>query len=140
MSEKKIIRTNGDYVGRDKVSTASGGSVVIGGNVTGSTIITGSQNVVGDVANVFLPIYRTVDASKLPPQEKEDLKAEIAEVEQEVKKGDQANEGFLSRHLRNIRRMAPDILDVVLAALANPVAGLGMVAKKVAEKIKAEMQ
>jgi hypothetical protein len=34
--------------------------------------------------------------------------------------------------------MAPDILDVVLATFANPVAGAGMVIKKIAEKMKAD--
>ena len=44
------------------------------------------------------------------------------------------DEGFLSRRLRNIARMAPDVLDVVVATLANPLAGLGVAAKKLAEK------
>jgi hypothetical protein len=38
--------------------------------------------------------------------------------------------------LRNIQRMAPDILDVVLAALSNPAAGFASVVKKVAQRIE----
>jgi hypothetical protein len=34
--------------------------------------------------------------------------------------------------------MAPDILEVVLATMANPAAGLGLVATKVANKMQAE--
>jgi hypothetical protein len=36
--------------------------------------------------------------------------------------------------------MAPDIYDVIITTFANPVAGLGMVAKKVAEKMRAEAE
>ena len=45
-------------------------------------------------------------------------------------------ESSLSRHFRNIARMAPDILDVVVATLGNPLAGLGVAVKKIAEKAK----
>jgi hypothetical protein len=34
--------------------------------------------------------------------------------------------------------MAPDILDVVVATLVNPLAGLGVAAKKIADKAKEE--
>jgi hypothetical protein len=72
--------------------------------------------------------------SKLSPVERADVKAEIKDVEKEIQKGDQADESGVTRHLRNVQRMAPDILDVVVATLGNPAAGLGMVAKKIAEK------
>jgi hypothetical protein len=48
-----------------------------------------------------------------------------------------AYEGFLSRRFRNIARLAPDVLDLV-AMLANPLAGLGVAVKKIAEKAKEE--
>lgn len=117
---------------------AGDGSVVIGGNVTGSNIVVGNDNVVNSTvsAPTFLAIYRLVDEHPvLSPVEKADVKAELQEVEKETQKGEQADDGALSRHLRNVQRMAPDILDVVLATLANPLAGFGMVAKKVAQKM-----
>jgi len=131
-------KQGGEYVGRDQKISAGNGSVVIGGNVTGSTIITGDRNVVSPGVNFFLPIYQAVEEKKdLTPDAKADLKAEIQELEAEVKKGEQADETFLARRLRNIRRIAPDILEVVTATLANPAAGFGLIAKKVAEKAKA---
>lgn len=134
MADKK---QTGNSVGRDRKLLAGNGSVVVGGNVSGSTIITGSQNVVSLQANFFLPVYQAVDAKKnLTPEAKSDLKAEIQEVEDEVKKGDQVDESFLARRLRNIKRIAPDILDVVVATIANPLAGFSLIAKKVAEKSK----
>jgi hypothetical protein len=50
------------------------------------------------------------------------------------------DEGFLARRFRNIARMAPDVLDVVVATLGNPLAGLGVAVKKIAEKAKEETQ
>jgi hypothetical protein len=66
------------------------------------------------------------------------LRTEIEELRQELGKKGKANEGSLMRRLRNIGRMAPDILEVTLATIANPIAGFGVIAKKVAEKAKAE--
>lgn len=131
-------KQGGDYIGRDQKISAGNGSVVIGGNVTGSTIVTGNQNVVTAGTNFFLPIYQAIEERKdLTPDAKADLKAEIQEVEAEVKKGEQADETFLARRLRNIRRIAPDILDVVTATLTNPTAGFSLIARKVAEKARA---
>lgn len=131
-------KQGGDYIGRDQKISAGNGSVVIGGNVTSSTIVTGNQNVVTAGTNFFLPIYQAIEERKdLTPDAKADLKAEIQEVEAEVKKGEQADETFLARRLRNIRRIAPDILDVVTATLTNPTAGFSLIARKVAEKARA---
>lgn len=118
-------------------------SIAIQGNVSGSNIVAGNNNVINqnvvDISAIFAPVYRTVDEHpSLSPAEKADVKAEIKDVEKEIQKGDQADESGLARHLRNIQRMAPDILDVAVAALANPAAGLGMVAKKIADKAASE--
>jgi hypothetical protein len=70
------------------------------------------------------------------------LKAELKEIESTVTRAVQKNkkvdEGFLSRRFRNIARMAHDLLDVVVAALASPLVGLGVAFKKIAEKAKEE--
>lgn len=127
---------------RNKIRTGDN-SIAIQGNVTGSNIVSGNNNVINqNVVNIsaaFAPIYRAVDEHPaLTPAVKEDVKAEIKDVEKEIQNGDKANESSMTRHLRNVQRMAPDMLDVVVATMANPVAGLGMVAKKIAEKAAAE--
>jgi 2-hydroxy-3-keto-5-methylthiopentenyl-1-phosphate phosphatase len=68
---------------------------------------------------------------------KADLKADVKDIQQEIKKGKKADNEFIARRLRNIKRMAPEILEVVVATIVNPVFGLSVAAKKVAEKIKA---
>ncbi len=133
----------GDFVGRDKIVSTGERGVAIGGNVSNSTIVTGDHNTVGSTVTLrqehIQQIFEAIDRHpSLSETDKADLKAEVQDLETEDAKGEQADEAFIARRLRNIQRMAPDILDVVLATLVNPVAGFGMVAKKVAGKIRAE--
>ena len=44
----------------------------------------------------------------------------------------------MSRRFRNIARTAPDVLEVVVATLGNPLAGFGVAVKKITEKAKEE--
>jgi uncharacterized protein YneF (UPF0154 family) len=122
----------------------TGGGAYIGGAVQVSdgsqfsgrdqTIVT--QNAI-ETAQVFQDFYRQISENpELNDMDKADIKAELKEVETELTKGPQANENMIRRRLRNIQRMAPDILDVILTTFANPMLGLGTVAKKVAEKMK----
>ena len=133
----------GDFVGRDKITKAEGGGIAIGGNVTNSTLITGDHNVVGATVNLQVQylehIYQAIEQRPdTDPLDQEDLKAAVDEIKAEDEKGDQADETFIARRLRNIQRMAPDILEVVLTTIGNPLARFGVVARKVAEKMRAE--
>lgn len=137
-SKKKSAHTDRASVGRDRIVSGGDGSVVVGGNVSGSVIVTGNQNRV-NVNSKFGEIYRQVEArADLPAADKADLKSELQTFEDEDKKGPESNEGFLAQRLRNVKRIAPDILDVALATIANPAAGFGIIARKVAAKMKAE--
>jgi len=120
----------------------TGGGTYIQGDVnTGGGDFVGRDKYVinqTEMKQSFTHIYTIIEQHpKLPPQDKADLKAEAKDLETELQKGDQADETFLERRLRNIKRMAPDILEVILATLANPAAGFGVVAIKVSEKMKA---
>jgi predicted transport protein len=121
-----------------------------GGAYIGGAVNTGGGKFIGrddysqsgldgeDVKQLFDTLYTTIDVkTNLTKADKADLKQEIEELRQELTKKAQADETFLMRHLRNIGRMAPDILEVTIATITNPVAGFGMVAKKIAEKFKA---
>ena len=113
---------NGDFVGRDQVKTIT---ITQGGDPAA-------------IARAFAELYAQIGRYEaLSLEDRSDVRAELQEVEQELQKGAEADEGFIRRRLRNIQRMAPDILEVVLTTFANPVLGLGMVAKKVAVKMKA---
>jgi hypothetical protein len=92
---------------------------------------------------LFDGLYTKIDANpEVLPADKEDIKAEVKEIQSTVtdaaQRNDKVDEGFLARRFRNIARMAPDILDVIVATLGNPLAGLGVAVKKIADKAKAE--
>lgn len=78
---------------------------------------------------------REIKALKgLTIEDKKMLNQNVAQVVQEAQKGKEADPGRIQRLLNTLNAMAPDILDVVLATIANPLAGLGLVAKKIAQK------
>ncbi len=92
-----------------------------------------------DIADAFASFYCQIEQKPdLKPQDKADVKADVQDVEEELKKGEDADETFIQRRLRSVKRMAPDIWEVILATFAKPAAGLGLVAEKIAEKMKAE--
>ena len=138
-AKTKSTQVTSDNAGNNRNVSAGNRSVVIGGNVSGSTIVSGDYNRI-NTASKFITIYKQVDdRPDLSPTDKSDLKSELQAFEDDDKKGPEANEGFLAQRLRNVRRIAPDILDVVIATIANPAAGFSMIAKKVAEKMKQEV-
>ena len=115
-------------------------------NIAGRDIVT-HQTTTGlsaaEIKQLFEQLYSAIETNaKTSPAEKDDLKAEVEEIQSTVteaaKKNEKVDEGFLSRRFRNIARMAPDVLDVVVATLGNPLAGLGVAVKKIAEKAKEE--
>jgi hypothetical protein len=130
--------------GKEKKKDISAGnnSVVVGGNVNGSNIVVGNNNTVSNttinIAPLFNVIYQKLDSKKdIKPQEKEDVRAELMDVQQELEKP-VPDETFLARRLRNVQRMAPDILEVAFEILKNPLGGVAEVMKKVTKKIADE--
>ncbi|GAB4468306.1 MAG: hypothetical protein Kow0070_31560 [Anaerolineales bacterium] len=134
------VNTGGDFVGRDKKVSAGERGVVIGGNVSGSTIVTGDHNIVGGAVNlsqVFAPVYEAIQRSPRPAQDREDLTAEVREIEAAAVQP-QVDEPWLARRLRNLKKMAPDIAEVALAALSGPGAVVSSAVKKIAARVKGE--
>ncbi len=125
-------------IGRDKNIHIGERGVYIGGNATGNVIQTGDSRVVlgEEIHQHFQPVYEKISESPLPNEDKADLQTDMEVIEAEILKGDKADETTLARHLRSMRRIAPDILDVALAAMQGPLAAFSAVAKKVADKIK----
>ena len=123
------------------ISDISGNVNIAGENITTHHTVTGLS--ASDIKQLFDGLYAEIDrrANTSTPV-KEDIKAEVKEIQSTVaeaaQKNEKIDEGFLSRRFRNIARMAPDVLDVVVATLGNPLAGLGVAAKKIAEKAKEE--
>ncbi|MBV6394092.1 MAG: hypothetical protein KPEEDBHJ_03338 [Anaerolineales bacterium] len=122
--------------------TAGSNSVVIGGSVQGSNIVIGSNNTVTNnsvnIAPLFDELYRKLDTHKdLAPETKRDVKEELKEI-QSALEASQPDESFLARRFRNLKRMAPDIADVALETLKNPIGGVAEIIKKVAKRAAEE--
>lgn len=127
---KRVIHTGGGAYIEGSVNTD-------GGDFVGRDQIKISGLSAADVAKLFEPIYARIEArSNTSSEDKADLKTDVQELQAEVTKGDKADESFLSRRLRNIQRMAPDILEVITATLTNPLAGFSTVVTKVAQRMK----
>ena len=121
------------------ISDISGNVNIAGRNITTHQTITGLS--ASEIKQLFDQLYTAIESNKkVSPTKKEDLKAEVQEIQSTVteaaQKSEKVDESFLSRRFRNIARMAPDVLDVVVATLANPLAGLGVAVKKIAEKAR----
>jgi len=130
MSGKKHIDTGGGaYVGG---SVNTGGGKFVGRDDFSTTGASADE-----LARAFDKIYAAIQARpNTSAQDKADLKAELKEAQAEAAKGEQADGDALSRHLRHIQRMAPDILDVVTSTLASPALGVAAIIRKVAAKAK----
>jgi len=57
-------------------------------------------------------------------------------VTEAARRNVKVNDGFLSRRFRNIACMAPDVLDLAVAAIGHPALRLRAAVKKIADKAK----
>lgn len=145
----------GDFVGRDKIDhgdvvhgdKVKGDSITVG-DISGSTGIAigrGAQASVtsgigGDeLAQLFSAVYRQIEIRPQDPDvDKEELADTVKKIELEAAKGENANPRKVERWLLFLADMAPDIMEVAAATLADPIAGVASVIRKVAEKVKSE--
>lgn len=139
MPKKKSESTKQTSVRVGNISDISGNVNVAGGNITTHRTVTGLS--AAEIKQLFDGLYAEIDKrANTSVADKEDIKAEVKEIQSTVteaaQKNEKVDESFLSRRFRNIARMAPDMLDVVVATLGNPLAGLGVAVKKIAEKAK----
>ena len=133
-----------------KVNRQSGGDVITVNNKGNNSAIAAGRgaravNSGGDAIPELIEwreeMEKRIDAHRnLLPADKTDLKENVAKVAEEVSKGKKADAGRLERLLNTIGSLAPDIFDVAITTIANPLAGLGLVAKKIGEKAKLERQ
>jgi hypothetical protein len=122
--------------------SAGNGSIVIGGNVQGSNVVIGDHNMVSNqsinIAPLFQTIYHYVDTHpKLQSGKKQDAKDELKEIETALEEP-KPDENFIARRFRNLKRMAPEIVEVAFETLKNPVGGVAEVIKRIASKMAAE--
>lgn len=72
-----------------------------------------------------------------PKVDQAKLENQVKKIEAEAAKGEAADQSRLERWLKTLAQMAPDIIEVMAASLAGPVAGFTLVFKKIVERAKA---
>jgi hypothetical protein len=124
--------------------SAGNGSIVIGGSVDRSNIVSGNNNIVSNqsihLAPLFETIYQAVEKqTELTPSVKEDVKAELQEIQTALEEP-KPDESFLTRRFRNIKRMSPEIVEVAFETLKNPIGGVAEVIKRIAKRMTEETE
>ena len=76
----------------------------------------------------------TQPAQATPNAEK--VEEQVKKIEKEAAKGEKADLAKLESWLVKLSKMAPDILDVMLASLGGPVTGFTAVFKKIADRAR----
>jgi hypothetical protein len=111
-------------------------SVIAAGRGAQVTIGAGSE---AEIRRHFEPIYEQIqDRPVEKPGEREMILDTVKDIETEVVKKEEADESKLGRWFRLLAVMAPDILEVTLDTIMNPLKGISTVVKKIAERAKAE--
>ena len=88
-----------------------------------------------EMDKLFKRIHKEVrDRPEDPKQDKAKLEAQVKKIEAEAAKGEEADKAKLERWIRTLAKMAPDIVEVMAASLAGPVAGFTVVFKKIVER------
>jgi hypothetical protein len=135
-----------------EVNSHEGGNVIQSGDihigdVNHSTLAVGSgarvnisresQN--NQIDKFFDLIYERIEARPADVDlDKREISETVQKIQTEVVKSDQANVNKVECWLKTLALMAPDIFEVTVATLTNPIVGLGTVIRKVAEKARQE--
>lgn len=139
---KVSASNNSNAVGNISIGGSMGGNLVIGNNNQVSQTTNNGLSA-ADIKQLFNSVNTKIDAlPQLDQAVKEDAKEEVKDIQENIteavtNKGN-LDESFLTRRFRSIARMAPDILDVVVATITNPLGGVGVAVKKIANKAKEE--
>lgn len=130
---KRIKMPTGDTI---TIRGVGAGAAVAAGRNASASVTSSSTN---DVFEKWTAeINKKIDALNVSQNEKGDLKRQIEEIEKEIRKGPQTEKSRLEKLINTLSVMSTDIFEVVVATLQNPLAGIGLVIKKIGEKIKLE--
>jgi hypothetical protein len=139
------VTTSGDFVGRDQIvhgdqtkvgNISNSQGVAIGRGASASV----THGLSGDeIGKLYASIYQQIKARPEDPNvDKEELNDTVEKVQKETGKGEQANPDKVARWLKSLADAAPDILDVTVATLTNPVMGVATAIRKVAERFSGQ--
>ena len=129
--------------GRDINAKNIAGKDIVEGDKAGGDIVHGDNYVaLQDALKQWqAQIIANIEAQQdLDEDEKVEMKEEVAKNAEKVlaERQDEVRPGRIERLLNTVAAMGDDILEVTMATLANPLAGVGLVVKKINERIKLE--
>ncbi len=133
------FKVKGDFAARDMVKT-SGDTINVGsisGNDNTLAIGRGAQAFSyrgGGLSDVFNAARQLIAIRPESPKiSKEELKQTVGWIEQETAQTAAPSENKLMRWVGTLMDSAPDVLDVIVAGLGNPISGAALALKKVIE-------
>ncbi len=134
LTSKKKLEGSGDVISIQNVGTNA--AVAAGRGAKASVI---SNESLSSIVEWMAQINKKVNSlPNISQAEKEDIKQQVEKIRNEVQKGSKAEVGRLEKLINTLNVMVPDIFDVVIATLASPLAGIGLVIKKIGNKAKLE--
>ncbi len=127
----------------NSININSSGSVNISGDIVGRDKITHANNISiafqKEIKNWRIQAERVIDSSNLLEDEKSDVKKQVKTIQETLLSDKGGNPGRIEKLINTLAIMSPDIFDVIVASLANPLAGIGLVIKKINDKAKIEI-
>ena len=131
------MRVEGDII---TVGEVGAGAAVAAGR-SASASVGQSSDLAESLAQWRSQMVTEIEAlPDLSDDEKQDLQDQVDKIQEEAAKAEEADPGRLERLINTLSVMAPDIFEVAAATLVNPLAGIGLVIKKVGDKAKLERE
>jgi len=130
---KRMAKPGGDVT----TITIQGNQNAVATHGGKATVMRVENALAGDFTSWRKQMEKEIASLKdLPAEDKSLLSQNVEQITREAEKGQKADTNRIERLLNTIAAMAPDIFDVAITTLANPLAGLGLAAKKIGEKAK----
>ncbi len=135
---KNAQATKKTLVGGDQNQISGGvtaGGVSIQGRNASVTIHQTGGEQMSEINALFNKLFRQIEMRAPDPNvDKEEIVDTVQKIQNEVSKNESISETKLTRWMDYLNKIAPDIIDVVLASLAGPVSGATAVLKKIADR------
>lgn len=128
--------------GQNNSISINGKNVIGMINASGSARVNVDQQIIHqsspEMQKLFKRAHKRIQVRPEDPKvDQAKLENQVKKIEAEAAKGEAADPSKLERWLKTLAKMAPDIVEVMAASLAGPVAGFAVVFKKIVERAKA---
>ena len=130
------VTTGGDFVGRDRTTITGDGNVIGNSN---RVSVTKSSGVPGETVKMLFEQASAL-ARQQPEAVREEVEAAVETAQEETEAGEDADKRLLSKALDVLLEKGPDVLELVLNAILNPVAAAGKGAKMLANEAKSALE